>query len=429
MGEKIKIGVFGAYRGMAMINVLADHPEASLVAVCDKFEPALKKVKKVADEHNIDVALYTHFDEFEKHDMDAVVLANYANEHAIYAVRLLKGGKHVLSEVLPCETMAQAVELIEAVEQSGKVYAYAENYCYMAHSFEMRRRYERGDIGDVMYAEGEYIHDCASIWPDITYGEPEHWRNNMYPTFYCTHSMGPMMTITGRRPVRVSAFVTPNNDQTPGYGAKGGSCGAIEMVTMDNGAIMRSVHGGLKREPSSSTYRVYGTKGCLETDMFPQRDDDKEWERKVMAYREGEEICKGTVEHIVPDLSTFAENFQSGRGHGGSDFFATHFFIQKILGREAGMHYSIDVYTAVDMGIVGILGYRSVLDGGKPYDIPNLRNPEERDAWRNDNKCTNPKIASGDDLLPCFPFGTLEIDPEEYARVREMWLAKRRDDE
>ena len=41
MSAKVKIGVFGAYRGMAMIRVLAKHPEAELVAVCDKYQPAL----------------------------------------------------------------------------------------------------------------------------------------------------------------------------------------------------------------------------------------------------------------------------------------------------------------------------------------------------------------------------------------------------
>ena len=67
---------------------------------------------------------------------------------------------------------------------------------YKRQAFEMRSRYEAGEIGEVQYAEGEYIHDCAAIWPGITYGERDHWRNNIYPTYYCTHSVGPMMTIT-----------------------------------------------------------------------------------------------------------------------------------------------------------------------------------------------------------------------------------------
>ena len=58
MENRIKIGVFGAYRGMTMIKVLAKHPKAQLVAVCDKYQPALDKVKALADEHGIEVALY-----------------------------------------------------------------------------------------------------------------------------------------------------------------------------------------------------------------------------------------------------------------------------------------------------------------------------------------------------------------------------------
>ena len=130
MANKIRIGVFGAFRGKTMIQVLAYHPDAALVAVCDRHRPLLDEVGKLAEEAHIQVALYEDFEEFFQHDMDAVVLANYANEHAPYAIRLLRAGRHVLSEVLPCQTMAEAVALIEAVEESGKVYAYAENYCY-----------------------------------------------------------------------------------------------------------------------------------------------------------------------------------------------------------------------------------------------------------------------------------------------------------
>ena len=163
MSKKIRVGVFGGARGHTMINVLFDHPDAELVAVCDKYTPLLDRVKKEANDHGISVATFENFEDFFNYDMDAVVLANYANEHAPYACRLLRSGRHVMSEVLPSETMAQAVELIEAVEESGKVYTYAENYCYMNSTFDMWRRYLRGDIGEVMYAEGEYIHDCTSI--------------------------------------------------------------------------------------------------------------------------------------------------------------------------------------------------------------------------------------------------------------------------
>ena len=412
---KLKIGVFGGYRGQTMINVLIRHPDAELVAICDKHRPTLEKAGAAAKEAGLEIALYENFDDFFKHDMDAVVLANYATEHSIFAVRLLDSGRHVLSEVLPCETMQQAVELVEAVERSGKVYAYAENYCYMDHTFEMWRRYERGDVGEIMYGEGEYIHDCSSIWPGITYGERNHWRNRMYSTFYCTHSIGPMLTISGRRPVQVVGFETPVMKQKYPLGSwKGGMCPGIEMVTLDNGAILKSVHGALKREPGSVNTQIYGTKGSMESNRLPGK--------RLSVYMEGDKFCQGETEWYDPEKVVSAELARNFETHGGSDFYATHFFIEKILGRPDGLKYSIDVYQALDMGICGILAYRSILNGNTPMKVPNFRNPEEREPWRNDHASTDPEIA-GDQLLPAYHTGTVVEPDEVYENIRNIWLA------
>jgi predicted dehydrogenase len=397
-----------------MINALADHPHAEVVAVCDKCRPLLDGVQKFADERQIKIATYENFEDFFSHDMDAAVLVNYANEHAPFAVRLLKSGRHVMSEVLPCETMAQAVELVEAVEQSGKVYAYAENYSYMSGPFEMRRRYESGEIGEVQYAEGEYIHDCSSIWPQITYGEKNHWRNRMHSTFYCTHSLGPILTVTGRRPVQVVGFETNTNIKR-GENAMSRvmSAGGIEMVTLDNGAIAKSVHGGLKREPSSVNYEIYGTNGMMETNRWDGGE--------MAAYVEGEKLCRGELKRYRPEPFISSELAQSS-GHGGSDFYTTHFFVEKILGSPEAKKYSIDVYGAVDMGICGILAYRSILSGNMPIKVPNLRNKEEREAYRNDHACTSPEAAK-DELLPVSPNYDIDQIPEDqYQKCRRLWL-------
>ncbi|MGM9625388.1 MAG: helix-turn-helix domain-containing protein, partial [Eubacteriales bacterium] len=386
--QKLRIGVFGGARGKTMISVLLHHPDAQLVAVCDKYVPLLEEAKQTAHDCGTEIAVFENFDDFIRYDMDAVVLANYANEHAVYAVRCLRAGKHVLSEVLPCETMAQAVELIETVEQTGLVYAYAENYCYMTHTFEMWRRYRTGELGMAMYGEGEYIHDCSAIWPRITYGERNHWRNRMFPTFYCTHSIGPLITITGMRPIRVVGFEMPLSKDMMGVG--GAPSAGVEMVTLENGAVMKSVHGNLKREPGSINYELYCEKGMMETGRLSPL-------QPLNLYKEGERRCVGAWEQYAPQSDIAAEAAKHYNGHGGSDFYPTHFFIEKILGRPDGA-WSIDVYTAVDMGICGILAYKSILAGNIPVDVPNLRNPGERDAWRTDNACCTPEIA-GDQLL------------------------------
>ncbi len=409
---KLKIGVFGGARGATMMDELLKHPDAELVAVCDKFVPLLDNIRSKTEKLGKQVACYESFDDFIKHDMDAVVLANYGTEHATFGMRCLDAGMHVMSEVSPCETMAQAVQLIETVERTGLVYTYAENYCYMQTTFEMWQRYRRGDIGEFMYGEGEYIHDCSPIWPQITYGERDHWRNRESANFYNTHSFGPIITITGLRPVRVVGFECPPANCMRPLGSTRGA--GMEIVTLENGGIVKSIHGSLKREPGSVNYQVYCQGGMMETGRL-------DCPNSFNIYKEGDCLGSGNWEKYNPE-STVAADIKKQFGidsHGGSDFYPTHFFIEKILGREDGK-WAIDVYTAVDMGICGLLAYQSVLKGNIPIDVPNLRNKEERDAWRNDNACTTPEVA-GDQLQPRTSHNYIPVADEAYDFVRNLW--------
>ena len=128
------------------------------------------------------------------------------------------------------------------------------------------------------------------------------------------------------------------------------------------------------------------------------------------------EYANRPTETYIPKGS-LGEN-ASGFGHSGSDFYAMWHFVEKILGNpEADI---IDVYESMDMTLPGMFAHRSILAGNIPMDIPNLRNKEEREKWRNDTACTDPK-AAGDMLLPTMQGGTPEIPDEVYDRVKALW--------
>ncbi|MCI9626262.1 MAG: Gfo/Idh/MocA family oxidoreductase [Clostridia bacterium] len=411
--KKVKIGVLGVFRGKSMIRYCACAENAEVVAICDKNETWLNNTK---EEMGLDsVTYYTSFDEFLKHDMDAVVLANYANEHAPFAVRCMEAGKHVFSEVLPMQTMKEAVQLVEAVERTGKIYAYGENYCYMPAPREMRKLYREGVIGEFEYGEGEYVHNCEPIWPQITYGEPDHWRNNMYANFYCTHSIGPLIHITGLRPVKVTGFEGTKIERNLRTGAKSGSFG-IEMIELENGGIIKSIHGGLYRD--SIWYSVYGAKGRLES---RREDEDKEGVSTIHVNADSYsgEYGELNVKTYQPtdELSEKGKAF----GHGGSDFYSMYHFVEKIRGnKEADI---IDVYEAMDMFLPGMFAYRSVLQGGVPLEVPNLRDKTVRDQYREDTMCTDPKVA-GDMLIPVFSKGNPDIPDVVYENMKRLWDKK-----
>lgn len=410
--KKVKIGVLGAFRGGSMIRYCKQAENAEIVAICDKNEEVLdnKKTELAMDS----ITYYTSFDEFIKHDgMEAVVLANYATEHAPFAIRCMEAGLHVFSEVLPVQTMKEAVELVEAVERTGKVYAYGENYCYMPAPREMRRLYREGVIGEFEYGEGEYVHNCESIWPDITYGDPDHWRNNMYANFYCTHSIGPLIHITGLRPVKVTGFEGTKTERKLRCGAKWGSFG-IEMIELENGGIIKSIHGDLYR--NSVWYSVYGMKGRLES----RREDEEGGCEGVLTLHVNADKYSG--EYAKPDIKTYEPTDALSEkckafGHGGSDFYSMYNFVEKILGKEDAD--TIDVYEAMDMFLPGMFAYRSVLKGGIPMEVPNLRDKAVREQYRNDTMCTDPKVA-GDMLIPAFSKGNPDIPEVVYKYMRDM---------
>ncbi len=64
MGNKLRIGIFGGYRGYTMIDVLLNHQDAELVAVCDMYEPILERVTEQSKILGLNVKCFKSFDEF-----------------------------------------------------------------------------------------------------------------------------------------------------------------------------------------------------------------------------------------------------------------------------------------------------------------------------------------------------------------------------
>lgn len=414
--KKLKIGLFGIGRGSVLCRFCDDVDNVELVAICDKWEEGLERLSKKLN--NDRIAYYTDFDEFLKHDMDAVFLANYATEHAPFAIKAMEAGKDVLSEVLPVQTMSEAVRLIECYEKTGRKYCFAENNCYMGATLEMKKIFESGRIGEFEYGEGEYLHNCESDWANITYGDRNHWRNRMSAFFYCTHSVGPLIHISGLMPKKVTGFECPFNSRMARMGAMGGHT-AVEMVTLENGAVFKSAH-GVGCSKCSTWYTVYGTKGRVESAR--EAANQSGTSRIYVELDDYEGANNGEIKTYIPEQTQLevCEHY----GHGGSDYFCFKNAIDYFLGDEDAD--IVDLYESVNMWMCGFFGYISVLSGGIPMDIPDLHNPDVREKFRNDNRCTDPNVA-GDQLLPSNSKGNPDIPDAVYEakrREREENLKK-----
>jgi predicted dehydrogenase len=366
--KRIRLGVWGLGRGLSFYKTCAAL-HLDVVAGCDFNAHMCNRFKQMYP----DALVTDDADAFLSADFDAVLLATYCPAHADDAIRCLEAGKHVLSEVTAFHTMAEGVRLVEAVEKTGLVYNLAENYPFTAEQMYIARRWREGLFGELMYAEGEYVHEVRSLAYTYIDGVPiqpgytlHNWRSWLNFHYYCTHSLGPIMHITGTRPVRVVAL--PGYHTLPGFPpVKGGGLGDVapSLINMNNGAVVKNLMGGTTND--AHIFRYWGTKGAAEINhgLF-------------LRLGGGGGSPKFQVHADWGELTPLAEKM----GHGGGDFFVLYYFARQILFGEPAPW---DVYSAADVTIPGILAYRSSLESGKPFDVPDFRKKAQRNRWRRDD--------------------------------------------
>lgn len=400
--KTIRLGIFGLNRGSDNFESIL-YNGAEIVAVCDKDTRLLNRAKEMLG----DVALYTDFDSFIEHGFDAVYLANYFPEHAPYAIKALNRNIHVISECTAAGTLADCVALVRAAEKSEAVYMLGENYPYMVFNMEMQRVYQGGTLGKVLFAEGEYNHtgDPENLYGVGRYYDSEnHWRNYLPATYYITHSLGPLMMATRSNPVRVTAMpVYFPREENSASASRIADNAAIVTVLNDDSSVFR-VTGHARFGFSENSYRLACQNGQIENvrgtdNMIMLNYNDWTLPENMSASN----FYKAEYD---PEFAATAER----AGHGGSDFFMFGDFFSCI--REGRKPY-FDAYVATAMSAVAILGHRSLLQYGVPYDIPDFHKEEDRVKYENDRE--TPFFGS-DGSLPTIPCSS----HPEYRPTEEM---------
>lgn len=405
----IKVGVFGVGRGKSFMGVGARANGLQLTSICDKWEEKLIEVAKANG-----VEAYTDFDEFLKSDIEAVVLANYFHEHAPYAIRALKAGKHVISECTACFTMAEGVALARAVEKSGLIYMFAENYPYMNYNQEMKRLYDKGEVGELKHAECEYVHpEPPEVWADNSLGF-DHWRNWLPSTYYCTHSIAPVIYITNTRPTMVNAFVVAYDKDDPGISGnyRINDSAATLMLRMDNGATVKSLHGWIRGHAVYT--RIHGNRGLME--------NSRHGDRQRLIISKGYDVRQYEPHELVykPDFPV-DQHLVKNAGHGGGDYFTLKAFADAIRTKKQPF---LDVYKGIDMSLCAIQGWRSALEDGAPYVIPDFRKESERKKYVNDHWSPDVKEKRAKFKAPNSILGEIKQTKQAISLSEKVWKAK-----
>jgi len=390
--KEIRVGVFGIARGSSFLKNFKKIKGVKVVAACETNEETIEKARTKGYLTD-DIKLYSDFYEFIDCGLDAVVLANFFHQHVEYAIAALERKIHVLSEPTAAPTLAECVQLCRAVEKSKCKYMLAANTSWMPGPVELRRLYQSGEIGKAIFAEAEYLHPLETEPTGFVNRDKSaytHWRKHLPRTYYNMHSLGALMEITGSVPVKASgkACFTPEFSEAMSQPYMGDSHG-YAIVETDKGAVFMAT-GCAATGPISKWFRIAGDKGNIETLRF----DEKGVRIDYMKYAIPEEL--GETNHKVyypsdarscglftPEEIEYAglSESKSSTHYGNCDFYLTLYFVKYLRGEVEPF---FNVYNACALSAAAILSWRSILNGGKEYDIPDFKDKRRRRKYEKD---------------------------------------------
>jgi len=355
--KKLKIGIVGLSRGKGFVNVFSKHPEVEVAALCDINQTKLAETGKV---FNLpDNSLYLKYDDFVNAPLDVVMIATPIPCHTEQTVKALESGKHVLCEQTVAYTFKECQKVLETVRKTKKTYMMAENYCYFHYIRQWKEMIDQGRLGDVVYAEAEYIHEIVGLLENKQTGE-FFWRADRPPIWYCAHCLGPLLTLMNDRVVKVVGMHSGFH-RFPGRTAKPGFLDMeVGLFHTAKGKVIKILRSQTPLRPHMVWYCLYGTKGSVENGRLHE-EGGMLYIPEEMGPENKAQMSKYSV--IDPDAP---EEAKKG-GHGTSEYFMIRDFIDAV---KNNTRPPIDIIRAIDFTVPGIIAHESALAGGKLMDVP-----------------------------------------------------------
>jgi predicted dehydrogenase len=362
--DKIKIGVVGIHRGGTYVKVFHNTGRSEITAICDLDEAHLEAARQEIGLR--EEQCFTDYDAFVQSDIDVVVIGTPIPFHEEQVIKALEAGKHVFSEVTMAHTVEGCWNIYEAVKKArakGIKYMLAENYVYLDFIEKWKKYVDDGRIGNIHYAEAEYVHNIRKLLIDKSSGET-FWRTYRPPIHYCTHCLGPLLhLIPGDYIVKATAWgnqnkILPDPELWPSTIDM-----QVAVFETKEGRILKILRSQVTpRHNHIVTYNVYGTKGSLETGRTPGYD--------TVGWR----YFEGSDKRITPmncngtrlDAPLYAKEAST---HGTADWYGAQDFLDCILYDREPM---LNVERGLEMTLPGLIAQEAALQGHVWLDVPHF---------------------------------------------------------
>ncbi|AVM51177.1 Gfo/Idh/MocA family protein [Capnocytophaga sp. oral taxon 878] len=178
------------------------HLDAEIIAIAEVDLEAIAKAKDITEGIEPTPAFYTKADDWrklcEREDIDLLYISTPWELHAEMAIYGMECGKHVAIEVPLAMTVTDCQRIVRTAEATGRHCIMLENVCYDRFELMSIELVKQGKLGEIVHAEGAYIHDLRHLNFRQTERDAERgkWRIAYSKTFegnpYPTHGLAPI---------------------------------------------------------------------------------------------------------------------------------------------------------------------------------------------------------------------------------------------
>jgi predicted dehydrogenase len=381
----ISIGLVGLGQfGSAFADLFMSHPLVDRIALCDREPDRIEKFAKKESWKNkfAPKDAYESLDEICTSDLDALVIITQPWLHAPQCIQTMESGKHVYSAV-PIISIPDGDEILEwcnkLVETSGKTgmhYMLGETTYYRPQAMYCRRRAAEGAFGDFVYSEGEYLHPFDNPKSDLrevrkartSSKSGQEWvaLAKKYrkrgvktgPMHYPTHSTSGPICVMKAHALKVSGWGYANRSDEP-YFKGAGFSNETALFYMSNGTTMRICEHREIAVPGREIFRVYGTRGSFERDMWATQQGTTK-----LTVEDMRDPLPGEVADAFRSCSTRSDFYG---GHGGSHAYLVHEVVDAIANERTPV---INVCEAARYMAAGVMAHKSAMKDGEILEVP-----------------------------------------------------------
>ena len=154
--KKMRVGIIGCgWIADSHAKALLNQPDAQIVAGADIIpgKAAAFMAKHGIEGAKTDYASHKEMLDDESLALDAVCICTYNRQHAEPAIYALKKGVHVLLEKPFTVTLDEAVEVMKAEKESGKVLSIGFQPRMDANMQQIKKICESGELGQIYYIQ------------------------------------------------------------------------------------------------------------------------------------------------------------------------------------------------------------------------------------------------------------------------------------